>query len=133
MKKIFYFFFRFILGIYFIFYGIKGLSEMNDTKVIALRHLNIMLKYIKIYLIPSILTDTIIPNIMFLIKILNLSFIYGGFLLSFGLKMGKWILAFGFSLECFLTGSIRIHIDELDVCSLLTYFSLIGSILVLKK
>ena len=133
MKKLFYFFFRFILGIYLILYGIKGLSEMNDTKTIALRHLNLMLKYIKIYLIPSILIDKVIPNLMFLIKILNLSFIYGGFLLCFGFKMGKWILAFGFSLECFLIGSVRIHIDELDFCSSLTYISLIGSILLIKK
>ena len=133
MRKLFYFFFRFILGIYLILYGIKGLSEMNDTKTIALRHLNLMLKYIKIYLIPSILIDKVIPNLMFLIKILNLSFIYGGFLLSFGFKMGKWILAFGLSLECFLIGSVRIHIDELDFCSSLTYISLIGSILLIKK
>ena len=133
MRKLFYFFFRFILGIYLILYGIKGLSEMNDTKTIALRHLNLMLKYIKIYLIPSILTDKVIPNLMFLIKILNLSFIYGGFLLCFGFKMGKWIVAFALSLEYFLLGSMRIHIDELDYCSLLTYLSLIGVILIIKN
>ena len=133
MRKLFYFFFRFILGIYLILYGIKGLSEMNDTKEISLRHLDIMVKNIKNYLIPLILTNKIKPNIIFIIKILNLSFIYGGFLLSFGFKMGKWILAFGLSLECFLIGSVRIHIDELDFCSALTYFSLIGSILILKK
>ena len=47
MKRLFYWFFRLILGLYFILYGIKGLSEMNNTKVIALSHLNIMKNFIE--------------------------------------------------------------------------------------
>ena len=106
---------------------------MNDTKEISLRHLDIMVKNIKNYLIPLILTNKIKPNIIFIIKILNLSFIYGGLIMSLGFKMGKWIVAFALSLECFLVGSMRIHIDELDYCSLLTYLSLIGVVLIIKN
>ncbi len=133
MKRLFYWFFRLIFGLYFILYGIKGLSEMNNTKVIALSHLNIMKNFIEKYISSILLTEKIIPNVIFLIKILNLGFIYGGLIMSLGFKMGKWIVAFALSLECFLLGSMRIHIDELDYCSLLTYLSLIGVVLIIKN
>ena len=101
MKRLFYWFFRLIFGLYFILFFF-------------------------------VLTEKIIPNVIFLIKILNLGFIYGGLIMSLGFKMGKWIVAFALSLECFLVGSMRIHIDELDYCSLLTYLSLIGVVLIIK-
>jgi len=42
---------------------------MNDTKVIALSHLNIMKNFIEKYISLILLTEKIIPNVIFLIKI----------------------------------------------------------------
>jgi hypothetical protein len=99
MKKIFAVFLRIFFGLYLILLGLKGLSEVNINKNEILKTIdaveNRILKPYDINLNLHLLKQHPIEILYFE----NISILYSGFLLIFGLTLSKSFLLIGFLIE----------------------------------
>jgi len=99
MKKFFIVFLRLLFGLYLILFGLKGLSEVNINKLETIKTLdhieNRILKPFEINLNLHLFKQHPIEILYFQ----NISILYSGFLLVFGLTLSKAFLLIGFLIE----------------------------------
>lgn len=126
MSKLLFYLMRFILGVYFILYGIKGLGDLTSSNTIASSHLNIMQEKLNQYL-PNLMNLQIVKDYSHTVfQWKNLALFYGGLMMLFGGSTAKYFTFIGLSIEMILLASLRIMNDEMSFCSFSAYISLIG-------
>ena len=123
--KLFFWPTRFVLGVFFILYGIYGLNQQNATKDIALPHLAVIENAVNhegVNQYFKIIRDYITQ----IIQYENIVLIYGGILMLFGFSLRKICIATPLIIEMFFVASPRVFKDDFGYCSALAYISLIG-------
>ena len=116
----------FIFGMFFVFYGIKGINGIISIKAQYLYNINLFFNYFQ--LLNSV-RRVVIYNLNLIMLINNLLFIYGGVLVSINCKKGKYLLCLGLILEYFFIYFSEYQINEMNISPLFTYFSLLSCIL----
>jgi hypothetical protein len=132
MKKLLFIVFRFILGIYIILIGIKGLSEINTNKV---RLVNTVERFELSIQIPYNLSINLHLLKQYPIEILyfeNLCLIYGGFLTLCGFSMAKAFVMCGLLVEFVFLNNITFFRDEKTVLNFSLLLSILGGVLSIK-
>ena len=125
---VFYWLFRFMLGLFFILYGINNLYQANDTKEKAMLHLGVMQKVIGQYVpqIKSLNFEEYKSKVFKIAQNVDLAYIYGGLLLAFGLSFGKTFTLIAVVLDAIMVASPRIYQDDFGFSTGMAYLALIG-------
>ncbi len=120
MKNIFSFLLRLIFGLYLIAFGLKGLSEVNTNKNEITKTLdqieNRILKPYEINLNLHLFKQHPIEILYFE----NISILYSGFLMIFGLTLSKAFLLVGFLIELVFQKNLlfEFSVDKLQAVSI---------------
>lgn len=126
MSKFVFWLFRFVLGVYFVLYGIKSLGDLASSNTIAQAHLNIIQGKLNEYF-PNVIDLQIVKDYSHtILQMKNLALAYGGLMMLFGGSTAKYFALIGLSAEIVLLASLRIINDEMSYCSFPAYISLIG-------
>ncbi len=132
MSKYFFYLFRSLLGIYLIFMGVKGLSEINTNKITLTNTVEIFENKI---LIPFNFKTNLNLLKVHPIEILyfeNLCIIYGGFLMFFGFSLSKAFVFVGFLVEFIFLNNILFSKDHKTMMNFSLLLSLLGGVLQIK-
>ena len=89
MRFYFYEVLLFIFGMFFVFYGIKGINAIISIKAQYLYNVNLFFNYFQ--LLNSV-RRVVIYNLNLIMLINNLLFIYSDFLLSLNYKKSKYLI-----------------------------------------
>lgn len=132
MSKFFFYFFRTLLGIYLIFLGVKGLSDINLNKgtltnTIDLFENQILSPY-KLNLNLNLLKQHPIEILYFE----NLCIVYGGFLMFFGFSLSKAFVFTGILIEFVFLNNVYFYKDQKTAMNFSLMLSLLGGILQIK-
>jgi len=132
MSKYLFYLFRSLLGIYLIFIGIKGLSEINNNKVILT---NTVEQFESQILLPLKVNTNLNLLKVYPIEILyfeNLCIMYGGFLMFFGFSLSKAFVFSGILVDLIFLNNIYFNKDEKTMMNFSLMLSLLGGILQIK-
>lgn len=132
MSKYLFYLFRSLLGIYLIFIGIKGLSEINNNRVILT---NTVEQFESQILLPLKVSTNLNLLKVYPIEILyfeNLCIIYGGFLMFFGFSLSKAFVFSGILVDLIFLNNIYFNKDEKTIMNFSLMLSLLGGILQIK-
>jgi hypothetical protein len=133
MSRIFFYFFRSLLGIYLIFQGLKGLSEIGTNTGKLTTTVEIFQNEI---LIPFKIDTSNLqifkqyPNEILYFE--NLCIIYGGFLMFFGFSLSKAFVFSGFLVDFIFLNNVYFYRDNKTVTNFSLLLSLLGGILQIK-
>ena len=133
MSKIYFYILRSLLGLYLIFLGVKGLSEISTntgklTTTVDIFQNEILTPY-------NINTDNIKifkqnPNEILYFQ--NLCIIYGGFLMFWGFSLSKDFIFTGLLVDFVFLNNIYFYRDNKTVMNFSLLLSLLGGILQIK-
>jgi hypothetical protein len=132
MSKYLFYLFRSLLGIYLIFIGIKGLSEINNNKVILT---NTVEQFESQILFPLKVNTNLNLLKVYPIEILyfeNLCIMYGGFLMFFGFSLSKAFIFSGILVDLIFLNNIYFNKDQKTMMNFSLMLSLLGGILQIK-
>ncbi len=133
MSKIFFYVFRSLLGIYLIFLGVKGLSDIstNTGKLTTTVEIfqNEILTPLKINT-SNLQIFKQYPNEILYFE--NLCIIYGGFLMFFGFSLSKAFVFSGFLVDFIFLNNAYFYRDNKTLMNFSLLVSLLGGILQIK-
>jgi len=132
MSKFFFYFFRTLLGIYLIFLGVKGLSDINFNKGTLTNTIDLfenqVLSPYKLNLNLNLLKQHPIEILYFE----NLCIVYGGFLMFFGFSLSKAFVFTGILIEFVFLNNVYFYKDQKTAMNFSLMLSLLGGILQIK-
>ncbi len=132
MSKFFFYFFRTLLGIYLIFLGVKGLSDINLNKGTLTNTIDLfenqVLSPYKLNLNLNLLKQHPIEILYFE----NLCIVYGGFLMFFGFSLSKAFVFTGILIEFVFLNNVYFYKDQKTAMNFSLMLSLLGGILQIK-